>query len=147
MNLTDAMSCVNTNMMFYEDRLLTFEHWSKQIHPDKYKLSKAGFFYTGEFDKVICFACGAVLREWESTDDPWVEHHKWSKNCVFLKMTGYEINVDMPNKNIGGFHFPAQCNTNGSINVTNGGFKPPLFGSRPTSFSRPIDPSLFIKRI
>ena len=147
MNVSDAISCENTKFMFYEDRLLTFEHWSKQIQPDKYRLAKAGFFYTGELDKVICFACGVTLREWERTDDPWVEHNKWSKNCVFLKMTGYEVSVDIPNKNIDGFHFQTRGNENGSFNVTNGFYKHPSFGSRPTTFARPVDSSLFIKRL
>ena len=98
-------------MMFYEDRLTTFERWSKQIQPDKYRLAKAGFYYTGEIDKVICFACGATLREWERTDDPWTEHYKWSKTCVFLKMTGYEGNLNVIDKGTGGFQFQTTAAT------------------------------------
>ena len=80
----------NPDMMFYEDRLHTFEHWSKQIRPSKEALTKAGFYYTGTADKVICFACGVNLASWEPTDEPWREHEKWSPACIYLKMTGYD---------------------------------------------------------
>ena len=143
-------------MMFYEDRLTTFEHWSKQIQPDKYRLAKAGFYYTGEIDKVICFACGATLREWERTDDPWTEHYKWSKTCVFLKMMGYEGNLNVIDKGTGGFqttaaktesHLPVYNNNQGT---QKGGFhfptKPTTFGNVQTSWSRPLDSNLFVKR-
>ena len=145
-------------MMFYEDRLTTFEHWSKQIQPDKYRLAKAGFYYTGEIDKVICFACGATLREWERTDDPWTEHYKWSKTCVFLKMTGYEGNLNVIDKGTGGFQFQTTAATtephlpvyNNNQGTQKGGFhfptKPTTFGSVQTSRSRPLDSNLFVKR-
>ena len=146
-------------MMFYEDRLTTFEHWSKQIQPDKYRLAKAGFYYMGEIDKVVCFSCGITLREWEQTDDPLVEHYKWSKNCVFLKMTGYKGNMDVIDKGTGGFHFQPTATTTSDPPKTvpynnqgtqKGGFhfptKPTTFGSVQTSWSRPIDSNLFVKR-
>ena len=144
--------------MFYKDRLTTFEHWSKHIQPDKYKLAKAGFYYTGEIDKVICFACNATLREWERTDDPWIEHYKWSNNCVFLKITGYEENLNVIDKGTGGFHFKTTATTSESHitvpcnnqGINSGGFhfptKPTTFGSVQTSWSRPIDSSIFVKR-
>ena len=25
------------------------------------------------------------LRHWTGEDDPWIEHARWSRNCVFLK--------------------------------------------------------------
>ena len=83
-------ACSEPNMMFYEDRLKTFERWSKQIQPDRKSLAKAGFYYTGYFDRVKCFACGIDVCGWEPTDSPWDEHEKWSSNCVWLKMTGYK---------------------------------------------------------
>jgi hypothetical protein len=75
-------------MMIYEDRLQSFEHWSKQISPDKFTLASAGFIYTGEGDVVRCFGCNIRVSQWEKTDNPWTEHLKWSPDCVFLKMIG-----------------------------------------------------------
>ncbi|KYO48625.1 baculoviral IAP repeat-containing protein 1 isoform B [Alligator mississippiensis] len=48
-------------------------------------LSSAGFFFTGEKDKVQCFACGGCLGNWEEGDDPWKEHAKWFPECEFLR--------------------------------------------------------------
>jgi hypothetical protein len=76
------------DMMQYEDRLQSFKNWSKQLIPDKYAMAKAGFIYTGESDVVRCFGCSIRLSQWEKTDDPWVEHLKWSPECSFLKMVG-----------------------------------------------------------
>jgi hypothetical protein len=81
---------IKPDMMFYEDRLHTFEYWSKQIRPNKEALTKAGFYYTGTADKVTCFACGVNLSSWEPDDEPWAEHETWSPACIYLKMTGYK---------------------------------------------------------
>ena len=110
--VTDAMCCDNAAMMFYEDRLTTFETWSKQILPNKFDLAKAGFYYIGNGDEVICFACSekvfAKVNSWEKTDVPFDEHKKWSPNCMFLKMTGYEKS----NQSVNPFQFPLTGNCN-----------------------------------
>ena len=92
MNIIDLSDStkVSHEMMFYEDRLQSFEHWSKQIEPNKMSLAKAGFYYTGSADKVTCFSCGVKVMSWEPSDQPWEEHEKWSPACIYLKMTGYK---------------------------------------------------------
>lgn len=72
----------------FQRRLETFKDWPKQIVPDKLTLAKAGFIYTGQNDKVECFACHIRLAGWETTDDPWYEHRRWSEQCWYLKLTG-----------------------------------------------------------
>lgn len=74
----------------YEDRLSSFDTWSSQIIPDRYQLAKAGYFYSGFGDKVVCFSCDLKLYNWEKTDDPWIEHYKNSPDCLFLKLVGYK---------------------------------------------------------
>ena len=64
----------NRDMTFYQERLQSFKDWPKQLIPDKFSLAKAGFYYTGEQDKVQCFACSVKITRWERTDDPWLEH-------------------------------------------------------------------------
>ena len=76
-------------MKLYQDRLLTFHHWPKQIIPDKYSLAQAGFYYTGQSDFTICFACGLKVNQWERQDNPWDEHIRLSPDCLYLKMIGY----------------------------------------------------------
>lgn len=33
-----------------------------------------------------CFHCDGGLRNWELTDDPWVEHAKWFPKCGFVNI-------------------------------------------------------------
>ena len=73
-------------MKLYQDRLLTFHHWPKQIIPDRYSL--AGFYYTGQSDFTICFACGLKVNQWERQDKPWDEHIRLSPDCLYLKLIG-----------------------------------------------------------
>ena len=82
--------------LYYDDRISSFDAWSPQITPDKYQLAKAGFFYSGFGDKVVCFSCDLKLYNWEKTDDPWIEHYKNSPNCLFLKLVGYKTEHCVP---------------------------------------------------
>ena len=66
-------------------RLRTFDDWPKYMLPRKEQLASAGFTYTGKGDKVKCFKCGILLRDWRPTDNPFKEHYLWSKNCEFLQ--------------------------------------------------------------
>lgn len=86
----DIVDCKTTNSYrFHEDRLNTFETWSSQIIPNKYQLCKAGFYYSGTGDRVICFSCKIELCKWQKTDDPWAEHLRYSSSCEYLKIVGY----------------------------------------------------------
>ncbi|XP_060551150.1 baculoviral IAP repeat-containing protein 2-like isoform X2 [Ruditapes philippinarum] len=53
------------------------------IPPDS--LATSGFFYAGFGDCVRCFQCGVGLRHWSEEDDPWIEHSRWSKDCLFVQ--------------------------------------------------------------
>ena len=70
----------------YCNRFMTFKSWPKShpIRPDQ--LSRAGFLYTGEGDKVTCPWCRIHLIEWESYDVPIDEHRRHSPFCDFIKM-------------------------------------------------------------
>lgn len=88
--VASVMGCENAAMICYEDRLITFEFWPKQLLPNKFNLAKAGFYYMGLRDECICFSCGIKLASWERDNVPFEEHKKWSPNCIFLKMVGFE---------------------------------------------------------
>ena len=77
-----------SSMMFYEDRLNTFDMWPSQIQPSKFQLSSAGFFYTGRNDTVECFSCALRLHQWKKEDNPLTEHRFYSPSCLFLKIIG-----------------------------------------------------------
>lgn len=38
----------------------------------------------GKGDQTMCFHCGGGLRDWEETDDPWVEHAAWFPKCIHV---------------------------------------------------------------
>lgn len=84
------------SFIYYDGRLASFDTWSSQIIPDKYQLAKAGFFYSGFGDKVVCFSCDLKLFSWNKTDEPWIEHYKNSPDCLFLKTVGYRTDNTLP---------------------------------------------------
>ncbi|NXD22174.1 BIR7B protein, partial [Spelaeornis formosus] len=71
-------------MVTEEMRLSTFENWpqNSSVHPEQ--LARAGFFYTGQGDAVMCFYCDGGVSSWSFGDDPWREHAKWYPECEFL---------------------------------------------------------------
>ncbi|KAL5004428.1 hypothetical protein ScPMuIL_017884 [Solemya velum] len=70
----------------YDVRVSSFNGWWP-VHKSQtpQHLATAGLFYTGSGDKVRCFSCGGGLRDWEDSDDPWVEHARWYPTCSFVQ--------------------------------------------------------------
>ena len=79
----------------YDDKISTFATWPKShpIHPQRYV--KAGFYYSGEGDKVICPLCNLNLTEWETYDIPMEEHQKHSPYCAFVLMLNPFLNYHL----------------------------------------------------
>ncbi|XP_053308718.1 baculoviral IAP repeat-containing protein 7 [Spea bombifrons] len=71
-------------MMEERERLATYRDWPPNAGVTPDQLARAGFFYTGNRDKVKCFHCDGGLWNWERGDDPWREHAKWFPRCEFL---------------------------------------------------------------
>lgn len=127
MNVTDAYRDM-TAYKYYDARLNTFDAWPKQMTPDKYRLAKCGFVYSGKGDKVTCFQCGLHLKDWERNDDPWQEHYKWSSQCDYLNMTGWSRGVDVPDEMTKGFTFGTTAPQLGQL-TTEPTIKPPFTDS------------------
>jgi len=68
----------------FDSRLQSFRGWRHDIIQSPESLARAGFFYCGSEDRVICFYCAKALWQWEETDDPWIEHALHSPKCAFL---------------------------------------------------------------
>ncbi|PJE77412.1 hypothetical protein CI610_03665 [invertebrate metagenome] len=65
-------------------RLATFKRWPRDpFVQSPQELAIAGFFYIGVRDVVRCHHCGITLTKWNVSDDPWIEHARWSPNCKF----------------------------------------------------------------
>lgn len=67
-----------------DERLRTYRRWPYPSVVSAQLLCDAGFFYTNCGDETRCFYCSVELREWKFGDDPWVEHSRWSPECLFL---------------------------------------------------------------
>ena len=77
---------------FAEKRLLTFRKWP-HAKPSAKEMADAGFFYEGDRDRVRCFWCYILLQDWETKDDPFEEHAKWSGKCPVFGKQEETINV------------------------------------------------------
>lgn len=68
-------------------RLNSYNEWPRGHHLRKEDLTDAGFYFAGYGDCARCFYCGGGLRNWELTDNEWVEHARWFPKCAYLRQT------------------------------------------------------------
>ena len=79
----------------YHDRISTFTTWPKSHPIPAQRYVKAGIYYSGEGDKVICPWCNLNLTDWESYDIPMEEHQKHSPYCAFVLMLNSFLNYHL----------------------------------------------------
>ncbi|XP_066505350.1 E3 ubiquitin-protein ligase XIAP [Hoplias malabaricus] len=65
-------------------RLNSFQAFPHAQKLSAERLARAGFFYTGESDRVCCFSCQKVLENWHQEDIPVERHREVSPSCKFL---------------------------------------------------------------
>uniref|UniRef100_A0A1B6KJG8 RING-type domain-containing protein n=1 Tax=Graphocephala atropunctata TaxID=36148 RepID=A0A1B6KJG8_9HEMI len=82
------------NYATLEARLRSYDLWPIALKLKPNILSEAGFFYTGKGDQTICFHCGGGLKDWEESDEPWVEHARWFSKCNFVLLVKGKDFVD-----------------------------------------------------
>lgn len=75
-------------------RLRTFDEWPRAMKQRPRELIDAGFFYTHKSDRVICFSCGGILRDWCENDIPWEQHALWYDTCSYLQLTKGQEYID-----------------------------------------------------
>ena len=64
-----------------------FEYdWPIGLGQTPKSLAKAGLFYLGKSDKVICYHCGGCLGRWDQEDIPWIEHARNFPTCVHVNI-------------------------------------------------------------
>jgi hypothetical protein len=73
----------------YEHRLNTFNDrlWPISLHQNEVTLAKAGLFYSGNGDIVICAFCGIHLYRWPIS---WIIHENYK--CMLQSISLYKIN-------------------------------------------------------
>ena len=66
-------------------RLHSFKStWPYEGSMSRQNMAKAGFYYSGISDKVLCPFCKISLDRWEKDDDPLKEHKMHSSPCCFI---------------------------------------------------------------
>lgn len=82
-----------------ENRIESFNTWPKQIKQSPEILAQVGLFYSGYSDVIICYVCGAKIKNINNSDNPWLLHLFATNNCVYLKFYQKKYSIDC-DKNI-----------------------------------------------
>jgi hypothetical protein len=103
-----------------EQRLKTFKDrlWPIGLNQKPELLAKAGFYYRGISDQVLCFYCEGGLQNWEPNDDPWEEHARHFPRCGFLnviKSPGYVRKIQEEFKRTTSNHIPMYSRSTSSV--------------------------------
>lgn len=76
-------------------RIASYHTFPLSIPVSTLRLAQAGFYYTGDGDKVKCFSCGVTYQGWKQGDRPQVIHATISPTCSLV--TGQDSsNVMLP---------------------------------------------------
>lgn len=76
-------------------RLATFSVLPSSVPVSAIRLAQAGFYYTGESDKVKCCSCNVTHQGWRRGDKPQDVHAAISPNCP-LVLGQRSSNVSLP---------------------------------------------------
>ncbi|NWV00014.1 BIR protein, partial [Upupa epops] len=66
-------------------RMSTFSTFPPNVPVSERSLARAGFYYTGERDKVKCFSCGVTLDSWQPGDNALEKHKQLYPSCSFVQ--------------------------------------------------------------
>ncbi|KAJ8254928.1 hypothetical protein GJAV_G00198950 [Gymnothorax javanicus] len=79
----EADTCPDWSRM--EARLGSFQGFPQQVPLER--LARAGFYFTGEADRVRCFSCRQTVEDWQEGDVPAQRHWLASPTCKYLSCT------------------------------------------------------------
>jgi len=88
---------IQEKMMFEGNRLLSFQTWPSNAKAYSFQLSRAGLYYAGDADEVICFACEGRIRDWQDNDIPMQRHIQRYPSCPFVCGQIAGVNLLPPN--------------------------------------------------
>ncbi|XP_013401394.1 inhibitor of apoptosis protein-like [Lingula anatina] len=72
------------DMQYEALRVKSFQNWPVTAPVGATRLARAGFYYSGEGDKVICFSCNGRLQSWQPGDNPELEHKRHFPTCDYI---------------------------------------------------------------
>lgn len=67
-------------------KITSFELAPRNLRKIRGRFALAGFFYTGQGDRVKCYSCGFNQANWPDETDPWQEHLENSPDCRYVKL-------------------------------------------------------------
>ena len=88
---------IQEKMMFEGNRLISFQTWPPNANAYAFQLARSGFYYSGDSDEVICFACEGRIRDWQKKDNPMQKHIQRFPNCPFVCGQNAGVNLMPPN--------------------------------------------------
>ncbi|KAF4514007.1 UNVERIFIED_CONTAM: hypothetical protein B566_EDAN018584 [Ephemera danica] len=74
-------------------RLESFNNVEWKYPVRKEDLAKYGFYYIGGRDTVKCHFCGLLVNGWQLYDLAFLEHLKYSPNCLLIKRLATNSNI------------------------------------------------------
>lgn len=77
--------CKSEQWNYEEERIKSFASWPVHYPVDPYRLAKAGFYFTGTEDEVICFSCHGHIKNWNYGDIVLKRHSNLFPDCDFIK--------------------------------------------------------------
>ncbi|XP_023930071.1 uncharacterized protein LOC106170786 [Lingula anatina] len=66
---------------FEANRINSFRNWPPASPASSLKLARAGLYYSGKGDEVVCFSCGGHLKQWQKGNDPQDKHRRSFPSC------------------------------------------------------------------
>ena len=85
LNVTDDKP-YNPKFLELNSRLDSFRDWPQYTTEQTKNLSDAGFFYNGIKCVVKCFYCNGKYNNYDTLNDPFVEHAKWYPGCSYIRL-------------------------------------------------------------
>ncbi|ELU03371.1 hypothetical protein CAPTEDRAFT_169380 [Capitella teleta] len=81
-----SLEVLEPDMTIEANRLETFEvNWYDDFPVKASALAKAGFYFIGPHDRVICAFCKGKVYNWIEGDNPVGEHTRLFPNCPFVQ--------------------------------------------------------------
>ena len=74
---------------FEANRLKTFDGWSGPV--SACRLSRDGFFKSGDGNETQCFSCGEKYSRWSEADKPHEVHRRLSPRCRMVREHCHEM--------------------------------------------------------
>ncbi|MEE6496962.1 hypothetical protein FKM82_002546 [Ascaphus truei] len=115
--MSDAAHDMDTAQEFADEntRMRSFANFPGSCPVSAPALARAGFYYTGDGDRVKCYSCQGVVQGWQYGETAIGKHRKISPNCTFISAFNLRsdcIQTQIPILQNSNPHLVANCSGN-----------------------------------